>query len=187
MLFLFFNKWGKLKGHTVAGCGCTACETSLELVHNPQVQQQLYRPAPLALSFLPTRRIFGIVKMPPVWWCPLLVRAFPPPLVKLMLTVSPVPPVSPGNFAQIPVSIRLLFLELLVGLITQELTVQIASPLAVPKKPLRSFEFIDKFAQPPVTYFYGFGFTSAYPCSCWGWNCCQTSQVCMFPSLYHPS
>lgn len=82
---------GKLKGYTLlSGCGCSACETSLELVQNSEVLCQLYRPAPLALSFLATRRIIGIVKMSPVWWFSLLLRAFPPHLVNLVLTASPV-------------------------------------------------------------------------------------------------
>lgn len=167
-------------GETLTGCGCSACEASLELVWKPQVQHQVYSPAPLT-------------NKNDIWYCPNATCMVTLPACEhshsLWLTrcwqchqlISHPILSNNHNFAQIPVAIRLLFLELRVGLIIQELTDWIASLLPVPKKLLLSFEFIGKFAKPPVTFFYIFVFTSAYPCLWRSWNCCQTSQVCIFP------
>lgn len=177
---------GETRGvHTLTGCGCSACEASLEQIWKPQVQHQLYSPAPLAnkndIWCRPNATC--MVTLPAcehshsLWltWCWQCLQLISHPILS-----------NNHNFAQIPVAIRLLFLELLVGLIIQELTDWIASPLAAPKKLLLSFEFIDKFAKPPVTFFYIFVFTSAYPCLCWSWNFAKPPRFAYFPS-YHPS
>lgn len=185
----FFNEWGKLKGYPLTGSGCSAWETSLELVQNPWAAVLLYRSAPIALSFLPTQILsechlycgtyclwkhfisFWLI------WC----RECHQFISSLIMSNN-------HKFAQVPAAIRLLLLEQLLGLTYSGGYISNSLILGSSQRaPKFLWKFTDKFANPSVTLFYVFVSNSAYPCYCWGWNLCQTSQVSAFPSLYHPS